>query len=90
MYRLLTVVLTGVLIAGCVTSKEVFLADGSKSYRISCEGMGLRTENCLETAGAICGPSGFTIVDQRGEAVPIDTASGSLATRSFFVKCNAP
>jgi len=67
MYRLLAVALTGVLIAGCVTTKEVFLADGSKSYRIGCDGIGyLHTGDCLERAGAICGASGYTILDERG------------------------
>jgi len=90
MYQLLAVALTGVLIAGCVTTKEVFLADGSKSYRIGCDGIGyLHTGDCLERAGAICGASGYTIVDERGEAMPIDIASATLVTRSFFVKCNA-
>ena len=99
MYRLLAGALTGVLMAGCATSsKQVFLEDGSKGYRISCHSMVLSAGDCLEKAGAICGASGFALVDQRGEAVPIANASASLmqaqsgmvVTRSLFMKCNTP
>jgi hypothetical protein len=59
--------------------------------------LALSEGDCLEKAGAICGASGFIIVDQRGEAVPVATASGNsgvmqgqsamVLTRSLFVNC---
>jgi len=97
MYRQLAVAVICVQLVGCAMSKEVYLPDGSKGYRISCDGMVLSAGDCLEKAGAICGTRGFTVVDERGEAVPFSTASassgvmqaqaGMVVTRSLFMRC---
>jgi len=97
MHRFVLVVAVCLQVSACATSKEVFLSDGSKGYRISCDGIVLSAGDCLEKAGAICGARGYLVVDQQGEAVPLSTASassgvlqgqsGMVISRSLFVRC---
>src|SRR3954466_11633015 len=54
MRRVVLVVAVCLQVSAYATSKEVFLSDGSKGYRISCDGMVLSAGDCLEKAGAIC------------------------------------
>jgi hypothetical protein len=67
---------------GCATSKEVYLADGSKGHSISCDGVVLNFGACLEKAGELCGARGYVVVNQSGEAVPFSTASGGYTANS--------
>ena len=93
----LTVALVIGFILGCATSSEVFLADGSKGYNISCRGAVMNFSHCHEKAGEICGDRGYVLVNQFGDAVPFATAGGGSAaffgsagtstTRNIFVKC---
>lgn len=103
--RLIAALSAFVALSGCATSKEVYLADGSKGHSISCDGAVLNFGACLEKAGELCGSRGYLVVNQSGEAVPFSTASGgytansvaasggfqaqsgTMITRSLFVKC---
>lgn len=66
------------LLAGCVTTSEVYLADGSKGHNIGCGGAVQNFSACLQKAGEICGTGGYSIVNQQGDAVPV-----SIATANF-------
>ena len=59
---------------GCVTSKEIFLADGSRGHNVDCSGSGMNYSNCLDKAGEICGARGYYLLNQQGDVVPFSTA----------------
>ncbi|WP_297324307.1 hypothetical protein [Nitrosomonas sp.] len=63
-----------ITLQGCATSREVFLADGTKGHNVNCSGSGLNYSNCLEKAGEICGARGYHILNQQGDAVPLSAA----------------
>lgn len=104
MFRTLFI-LTVFIIAlqGCVTSREVFLADGTQGHNINCSGSGMNYSNCLEKAGEICGTRGYHLLNQQGDIVPFSrairefgvpsgsvgylTQSGPMVTRNLFIKC---
>ncbi len=66
------------LLSGCVTSKEIFLADGTRGHNINCSGAGKNYSNCLEKAGEICGARGYHILDQAGNIVSFSGALREL------------
>ncbi|PMR69224.1 hypothetical protein CR158_18790 [Halomonas heilongjiangensis] len=70
-------------LVGCATSKEVYLADGSKGHSISCDGAVQNFGSCLEKAGELCGTQGYVVLNQSGEAVPFSTASGGYTATSL-------
>jgi hypothetical protein len=49
--RISCVVLVAIVLAGCVTSSDVFLADGSEGYNISCGGAVQNFRNYPAKAG---------------------------------------
>ena len=77
------------LVGGCVTSREIYFADGSKGHRIGCEGAVQYLGSCFDKAGDICEARGYLVVNQQGEAVRFATASGGYVTQSgtLLVKC---
>ena len=70
------------LLQGCVTSKEVFLADGTKGHNINCGGSGMNYSNCLEKAGEVCGTRGYHLLNQQGEVVPFSQAIRELGANT--------
>lgn len=72
----------GLLLTGCATSKEVYLADGSKGYSISCDGSMQNFGSCLEKAGELCAARGYEVVNQQGAAVPFSAATGGYSASS--------
>jgi hypothetical protein len=64
------------LLQGCATpsSREIFLADGTKGYNINCSGSGMNYSNCLEKAGEVCGSRGYFLLNQQGNIVPFSAA----------------
>ncbi len=77
MARSLVIALLAIL-AGCTTSKEMYLHDGSRGYDIRCDGIGDRVENCFQKAGEICGAKGYDITSPQGSVTQ---------TRSLFIRC---
>ena len=63
-----------ITLQGCASSREVFLADGTKGHNINCSGSGMNYSNCLEKAGEICGTRGYHLLNQQGDAVPFSQA----------------
>jgi hypothetical protein len=87
MFRTLLFLIIIAMIQGCVTSKEIFLADGTKGHNINCGGSGMNYSNCLEKAGEICGIRGYHILNQQGDVVPLPIAirEFNASTRSASV-----
>ncbi len=65
-----------IVLQGCAipTSKDVYLADGTKGYNINCSGSGMNYSNCLEKAGEVCGSQGYHLLNQQGNIVPFPAA----------------
>jgi len=75
MFRTLFILIVFVTaLQGCVTSREVFLADGTQGHNINCSGSGKNYSNCLEKAGEICGTRGYHLLNQQGDVVPFSQA----------------
>jgi hypothetical protein len=66
------------MLAGCVTSKEIYLPDGAKGHNISCDSIFTSTDGCFQKAGEICGSKGYTIAN-----IP----AGMMSARGLFIKC---
>lgn len=66
------------LLSGCATSSELYLANGQKGYAINCNGAANSISTCYEKAGELCGSKGYTLLDRDGEAHGFGIASGSL------------
>jgi hypothetical protein len=79
MFRILTAIALVAALQGCATSNEVYLADGSKGYNIRCGGAVMNYGACLDKAGELCGPGGYLVVNQQGDAVPFSMASGGFS-----------
>jgi hypothetical protein len=77
MARSLAIALLAML-AGCTTSKEMYLSDGSRGYDIRCDGITNRVENCFRKAGEVCGAKGYDITTPQGSVT---------LTRSLFIRC---
>lgn len=70
------------LLAGCVSFKEIYLADGSKGYNVNCSGSGMNYSHCLEKAGEICSTRGYQILNQQGEVVSLSNAVREFEART--------
>ena len=85
------------LVAGCATASQTYLADGRLGYSINCPGAANSWGSCLQRAGEICGPKGYDVVDQSGRATPFVIANananggmatgGSIVTRNLMIAC---
>jgi hypothetical protein len=78
MFRTFAVIALALVLQGCATSSEVFLADGSKGYNLNCSGAYLNYGHCLEKAGQICGSRGYLVINKHGDAVPFSVAGGRV------------
>jgi hypothetical protein len=58
--------LLSLTLVGCAISKEVYLADGSKGYSISCDGNMQNFGSCLEKAGELGEANGKQMVSGFG------------------------
>jgi hypothetical protein len=76
--RVVVVALLVILAAGCVSSRDIYLPDGSKGYSITCGGFTYSMENCFQKAGDICGSKGYSIST---------TPPGIMLTASMLIKC---
>ena len=66
------------MLAGCTTAKDVYLPDGTRGHRVSCDTFAISSAACFEKAGEICGAKGYTIVNVPG---------GMISTGDLFIKC---
>ena len=68
---------TLILLAGCVTVKEVYGPDGRKAYTLNCSDDRSATwDHCYEKAGEICRENGYTILEKNID----QSASGSAGS----------
>ena len=63
------------LVAGCTSSRETFLSDGSKGYAITCDNS---MNGCLQRAGELCGAKGYEATNRE---------AGVTLTGALLVKC---
>lgn len=70
------------VLAGCATSTEMYLPEGSKGYNISCDGTMQSMGACFQKAGELCGSRGYTLLDREGEAIPFGVSTGSAHVNS--------
>ena len=56
-------VIASLALAGCGSTRNTYLADGSRGYAISCKGMLNSWDSCLVKAGRICGARGYDTID---------------------------
>jgi hypothetical protein len=82
-------------LSGCVSTKDIHLADGTIGHVITCDGRELSIETCFETAAELCGTNGFETVTREGLSTgrtiakgSTDPNSGAFATRSILVRCH--
>lgn len=82
-------------LSGCVSTKDIHLADGSIGHEISCDGRERSIETCFEMAAESCGTNGFETVTREGVSTgrtiakgSTDPNSGPFATRSILVRCH--
>lgn len=78
------------LIAGCASSSETYLPDGSAGYSLDCSGTLRDWGACYEKAGELCGTRGYDIIGAQGEggaaisgAATNNTAAVSGSTLHF-------
>lgn len=90
------------LLGGCVTDGTTYLSDGSQGHHVTCGGGWFSMGDCIQRAGDICGPTGYTVIDQSGEEIPysittaygnnsaigLSSSSGAIMHRDLFIKCN--
>jgi hypothetical protein len=57
-------VLSALTLAGCVSTKESYTAEGNMVYSVSCRFQPV--DNCLEEAGKTCGTLGYKQVEKDG------------------------
>lgn len=89
--------LSAALLTGCVSSKPVYLPDGTMGLNVSCDGGMHNFSDCAAKAGEMCGPKGYKVVDQQGAEIPFAMIqsnnggtygqAGRVVTRNMFVKC---
>ena len=68
MDRILTASMLILVLVGCATSKETYTQDGRLEHKIECTGITLTREDCLNSAGAVCGDGGYDIIAERVRA----------------------
>lgn len=70
--------LSALLLAGCVTASQTYAPDGRQAFSISCPGMMRNLGDCYQKAGEVCGAAGYVVLSQ-------DRSTGYLSTSSFVV-----
>ena len=81
------------LLAGCASSSETHLPDGSMGYSLNCSGSARSWGMCLEKAGSLCGARGYDVVASTGDQGAIIgggstvLAGGSVITRNMLIRC---
>ena len=82
------------VLTGCVTTNEIYLADGTLGHAISCNGRELNIETCFNKAAELCGINGYETVTREGKSTghsiakgSTDPNSGPFATRNILVRC---
>ncbi len=69
-------------LTGCAITSEQYLADGSKGYGISCNGLANSINTCFEKAGQLCGSRGYEVLNRDGSTSQMAIASGSAYVNS--------
>ncbi|MEW5771546.1 MAG: hypothetical protein AB1831_14435 [Pseudomonadota bacterium] len=102
-WKLLSLSLLALGVAGCATSRSVRQADGWLTHVVGCGGPFLNMGHCVEKAGEVCGGRGYTVLNAVGGELPkpnamptgglpdIPNAAADLKAapeRKLLIKCN--
>jgi hypothetical protein len=91
---LVLTVLGAIAVAGCVSTRETYTAEGNMVYSVSCRFQAV--DACLEEAGKTCGSLGYRQVQPDGTPLiaPVEKPQGGAALiakigydRKIYVKC---
>ncbi len=81
------------LLSACATVNQTYAPDGRKAYTLNCSGLARGWDKCYDSAGKICGSSGYDILDRSDESMAaggINNAGGFAAKsneRSMMIAC---
>lgn len=90
------------ILAGCVTTEPITLADGGKGHVVGCSGAGLYGTyvaswgQCYQKAGELCGARGYEVLERVGEQGVVASAgqygasASTTANRMMIVRCKGP
>ncbi|MDD0841981.1 lipoprotein [Pseudomonas sp. Gutcm_11s] len=96
MKRLVLLLVTLALVAGCSATAKTYEKKGRKGLNINCSGLTSNWEQCEQKAARACGTNGYKVVakagaDQGGEDDPADFLFGlnpaGFSSRSMVVIC---
>ena len=76
--RLVVLFGLGLLLAGCVTTKEVYGPNGELATLINCSDLGW--EACYEKASELCGTRGYDLIDRASK-----TSGGTVIANTGIV-----
>ena len=71
-----TMLLLLLVLAGCVSTKEVYTPDGRQGHTIDCSAYRHSWSDCLAKASDLCGARGYDILERSGEPGAAAFASG--------------
>ncbi len=74
-------VVSMLLLLGCATADEMVLPDGTKGYKLNCDGAMLSMGDCYKKAGDLC-PQGYDLSDTTFYA-----QGGYVLTHEVYVRC---
>ena len=78
------IVMLVVIPGGCATVHQTYAPDGRKAYSLNCSGLARGWDKCLSSAGELCGPAGYDVLDRSSEGVAVASAGFSWSDGSAF------
>lgn len=96
MKRLVLLMITLALVAGCSATAKTYEKKGRKGLNINCSGLTSSWEQCEQKAARACGAKGYKVIakagdDQSEEDDPADFAFGlnpaGFSSRTMIVLC---
>jgi hypothetical protein len=74
-----TLIVCAAAVTGCALPVKTKLADGSDGYLLNCSGIARGWGDCMQSAGRVCGSSGYEVVNKSEGRGVIGSATGSNA-----------
>ena len=96
MKRLVLLLVTLALLAGCAATAKTYHKKGRKGLNINCSGLSSSWAKCEEQATTSCGPKGYKVIARSGEGQsdeddPTNFAFGlnpaGFSSRTMIVLC---
>lgn len=92
----LTILAAGLVIGGCVVTKQTYGPDGRTAVSMNCSGLAMSWASCYEKAGALCGARGYDVLAVNGETGAVITANpqgafgSTVINRTMMIACKGP